>query len=75
MYKYIVHFPSVLQEVEYQGVKFPSQLDTPFAVSQVLNQEPGKLRAKDLRDGKLENFLDTIMKFVYLLLNHEIKDS
>ena len=44
---------NVFQEVEYQGVKFPSQLDTPYAVAQVLNQEPGKLRAKDLRDGKI----------------------
>lgn len=41
---------NVKQEVEYQGLKFPSQLDTPYAVSQVLNQEPGKLRAKDLRE-------------------------
>ena len=31
-------------------MKFPSQLDTPYAVSQVLNQEPGKMRAKDLRE-------------------------
>ena len=42
----------IFQEVEYQGLKFPAQLDTPYAVAQVLNQEPGKLRAKDLRDGK-----------------------
>lgn len=42
---------NVVQEVEYQGLKFPAQLDTPYAVAQVLNQEPGRLRAKDLRDG------------------------
>lgn len=41
---------NVLQEVDYQGLKFPAQLDSPYAVSQVLNQEPGRLRAKDLRD-------------------------
>ncbi|XP_053374338.1 cilia- and flagella-associated protein 221-like [Mercenaria mercenaria] len=41
---------NVKQEVEYQGVKFPADLNNPYAVSQVLNQEPGKLRAKDLRD-------------------------
>ncbi|XP_060601443.1 cilia- and flagella-associated protein 221-like [Ruditapes philippinarum] len=41
---------NVKQEVEYQGVKFPVDLNNPYAVSQVLNQEPGKLRAKDLRD-------------------------
>ncbi|XP_060070730.1 cilia- and flagella-associated protein 221-like [Ylistrum balloti] len=38
------------EEVEYGGVRFPPQLDTPYAVAQVLNQEPGKLRAKDLRE-------------------------
>lgn len=42
--------PEVPQEIEYGGVKFPPQLDTPYAVAQVLNQEPGKLRAKDLRE-------------------------
>ncbi|WAQ94714.1 PCDP1-like protein [Mya arenaria] len=41
---------NVKQEVEYQGVKFPANLDTPYAVAQVLTQEPGKMRAKDLRD-------------------------
>ena len=44
-------FTHVWQEVEYEGVKFPAHLDTPYAVAQVLNQEPGKMRAKDLRDG------------------------
>lgn len=42
-----------IQEVEYNGVRFPPKLNTPFAVAQVLNQEPGKLRAKDLRDTVL----------------------
>ncbi|XP_061186055.1 cilia- and flagella-associated protein 221-like [Saccostrea echinata] len=42
-----------IQEVEYNGVRFPPKLDTPYAVAQVLNQEPGKLRAKDLRDTVL----------------------
>ncbi|XP_062604429.1 cilia- and flagella-associated protein 221-like isoform X2 [Saccostrea cucullata] len=42
-----------IQEMEYNGVRFPPKLDTPYAVAQVLNQEPGKLRAKDLRDTVL----------------------
>jgi len=50
-------FTPVWQEVEYEGVKFPAQLDTPYAVAQVLNQEPGKMRAKDLRDGRSTLFL------------------
>ena len=40
-----------LQEVEYAGIKFPNNLDTPHDVAQVLNQQPGKLRIKDLREG------------------------
>ena len=52
----------MFQEVEYQGVKFPAQLDTPYAVAQVLNQEPGKLRAKDLRDGKNNTYEPMHMK-------------
>ncbi|KAK3108459.1 hypothetical protein FSP39_008303 [Pinctada imbricata] len=42
---------TIPQEVEYGGLRFPSNLDSPFAVGQVLNQEPGKLRAKDLRES------------------------
>ncbi|XP_021377773.1 cilia- and flagella-associated protein 221-like isoform X2 [Mizuhopecten yessoensis] len=42
--------PEVQQDIEYGGVRFPPQLDTPYAVAQVLNQEPGKLRAKDFRE-------------------------
>jgi hypothetical protein len=42
---------SILQEIEFAGIKFPVNLDTPHAVAQVLNQEPGKLRIKDLREG------------------------
>ena len=41
------------QEMEYDGIKFGKDLDTPYAVAQVLNQEPGKLRMKDLREGKI----------------------
>lgn len=42
---------NVPQEIEFAGIKFPLNLDTPHAVAQVLNQEPGKLRIKDLREG------------------------
>ncbi|KAJ8314379.1 hypothetical protein KUTeg_008940 [Tegillarca granosa] len=50
------HLPkeeSMSQELEYEGVKFPPNLETPYAVAQVLNQEPGKLRAKDIRENLL----------------------
>ena len=38
--------------MEYAGIKFPANLDTPYSVAQVLLQEPGKLRMKDIREGK-----------------------
>lgn len=41
---------NVKQEIDYHGFKFPAQMNSPYAVSQVLNQQPGKLRAKDLRE-------------------------
>ncbi|KAK2149919.1 hypothetical protein LSH36_431g01010 [Paralvinella palmiformis] len=41
---------SQVKEIERDGVKFPVEIDTPYAVAQVLNQQPGKLRIKDLRE-------------------------
>lgn len=38
-------------EIEYKGIRFPSNLESPFAVAQVLNQQPGKMKAKELREG------------------------
>ena len=40
------------QEIEYQNLRFPVDLSNPFAVATVLNQEPGKLKIKELREGK-----------------------
>lgn len=39
------------QEIEYQNLRFPVNLTNPFAVATVLNQEPGKLKIKELREG------------------------
>ena len=44
-------FCTFVQEVEKDGIRFPSDLDTPYAVVQVLNQQPGKLRIKDIREA------------------------
>ncbi|CAH1789213.1 unnamed protein product [Owenia fusiformis] len=41
------------QEIEHEGIKFPTNLHTPFAVATVLNQQAGKLRVKDLREAIL----------------------
>ncbi|XP_030066734.1 cilia- and flagella-associated protein 221 [Microcaecilia unicolor] len=43
--------PPKAKEIEYQNVKFPVDLSNPYAVAAVLNQEPGKLKAKDIRKG------------------------
>ncbi|ELV10286.1 Primary ciliary dyskinesia protein 1 [Tupaia chinensis] len=37
-------------EIEYQNLKFPVDLSNPFAVATVLNQEPGKLKIKELKE-------------------------
>ncbi|CAH7193168.1 Cfap221 [Phodopus roborovskii] len=41
--------PQKLKEIEYHNLRFPADLSNPFAVATVLNQEPGKLKIKQLR--------------------------
>ncbi|XP_030879063.1 cilia- and flagella-associated protein 221-like [Leptonychotes weddellii] len=43
--------PPKIKEIEYQNLRFPVDLSNPFAVATVLNQEPGKLKIKELREG------------------------
>ncbi|XP_075037324.1 cilia- and flagella-associated protein 221 isoform X2 [Mixophyes fleayi] len=40
------------QVIEFQNLKFPVNLSNPHSVATVLNQQPGKLRMKDLREGR-----------------------
>ncbi|XP_045682058.1 cilia- and flagella-associated protein 221 [Phyllostomus hastatus] len=42
--------PPKIKEIEYQNLRFPVDLSNPFAVASVLNQEPGKLKIKELRE-------------------------
>ncbi|XP_006169630.1 cilia- and flagella-associated protein 221 isoform X2 [Tupaia chinensis] len=42
--------PPKIKEIEYQNLKFPVDLSNPFAVATVLNQEPGKLKIKELKE-------------------------
>nr|XP_023416817.1 cilia- and flagella-associated protein 221 [Cavia porcellus] len=42
--------PPKMKEIEYQNLRFPVDLSNPYAVATVLNQEPGKLRIKELRE-------------------------
>ncbi|XP_042683221.1 cilia- and flagella-associated protein 221 [Centrocercus urophasianus] len=39
-----------VKEIEYQNLKFPTDLSNPYAVATVLNQEPGKLKIKNLKE-------------------------
>ncbi|XP_058157118.1 cilia- and flagella-associated protein 221-like isoform X2 [Dasypus novemcinctus] len=41
--------PQKCKEIEYQNLRFPVNLSNPFAVATVLNQEPGKMKVKELR--------------------------
>ncbi|XP_021022400.1 cilia- and flagella-associated protein 221 [Mus caroli] len=41
--------PQKLKEIDYQDLRFPADLSNPFAVATVLNQEPGKLKIKELK--------------------------
>ncbi|XP_044130389.1 cilia- and flagella-associated protein 221 [Bufo gargarizans] len=40
------------QVIEFQSLRFPLSLSSPHAVSTVLNQQPEKLRLRDLRQGR-----------------------
>ncbi|MBN3307531.1 PCDP1 protein, partial [Amia calva] len=48
------HSPDKPKEIIYQNMRIPVALSNPGAVAKVLLQEPGKLRAKDLKEG-MEN--------------------
>ncbi|XP_021256534.1 cilia- and flagella-associated protein 221 isoform X2 [Numida meleagris] len=39
-----------VKEIEYRNLKFPTDLSNPYAVATVLNQEPGKLKIKNLKE-------------------------
>ncbi|KFW08933.1 Primary ciliary dyskinesia protein 1, partial [Eurypyga helias] len=38
-------------EIEYQNLRFPTDLSNPYAVATVLNQKPSKLKIKDLKEA------------------------
>ncbi|KFW80224.1 Primary ciliary dyskinesia protein 1, partial [Manacus vitellinus] len=40
-----------VKEIEYQNLRFPTDLSNPYAVATVLMQEPGKLKIKDLKEA------------------------
>ncbi|XP_075286472.1 cilia- and flagella-associated protein 221 isoform X1 [Opisthocomus hoazin] len=40
-----------VKEIKYQNLRFPTDLSNPYAVATVLNQKPGKLKIKDLKEA------------------------
>ncbi|XP_037704524.1 cilia- and flagella-associated protein 221-like isoform X3 [Choloepus didactylus] len=42
--------PQKSKEIEYQNLRFPVNLSNPFAVATVLNQVPGKMKIKELKE-------------------------
>ncbi|XP_031969836.1 cilia- and flagella-associated protein 221 isoform X2 [Corvus moneduloides] len=40
-----------LKEIEYQNLRFPTDLSNPYAVASVLIQKPGKLKIKDIKEA------------------------
>ena len=45
-------FPTLsFQDIVYDGIHFPPNMDTPNTVSKVLAQKPGKMKASKLRQG------------------------
>ncbi|XP_064648100.1 cilia- and flagella-associated protein 221-like [Lineus longissimus] len=65
------------QEIERNGIKFPADLNTPYAVACVLNQEPGKLRAKDLREAVLtkQDSTPSTRQMKEALFEHQVRQN
>ncbi|XP_009902725.2 cilia- and flagella-associated protein 221 [Dryobates pubescens] len=40
-----------VKEIQYQNFRFPTDLSNPYAVATVLNQDPGKLKIKSLKEA------------------------
>ena len=50
--EFALFFGFVFQGVYHEGILFPTNLDNPNAVGKVLLQEPGKMKASQIRKGK-----------------------
>ncbi|KAF2988651.1 hypothetical protein EK904_007402, partial [Melospiza melodia maxima] len=42
---------ALMYEIEYQNLRFPTDLSNPYSVATVLIQEPGKLKLKDVKEA------------------------
>ncbi|XP_072017653.1 cilia- and flagella-associated protein 221-like [Amphiura filiformis] len=67
---------AAVKELERDGVRFPSNLDTQHNVNTVLMQQAGKLKAKDLRDAVLSNdAIHNTRQLKEALFDHEVKQD
>ena len=58
------------KEIERDGVRFPNNLDMQHSVNTVLMQQAGKLRAKELREGKTIHEIH-LLNLYYEQTNHK----
>ncbi|XP_038044642.1 cilia- and flagella-associated protein 221-like [Patiria miniata] len=65
------------KEIERDGVRFPSNLDTQHSVNTVLMQQAGKLRAKELREAVLakQDAVPNTRQLKEALFDHEVKQD
>ncbi|XP_076466697.1 LOW QUALITY PROTEIN: cilia- and flagella-associated protein 221-like [Babylonia areolata] len=70
--------PPSAKSIEYKGIQFPTTIESPWAVGQVLNQEPGKLKVKDLRDtvlGKQETTETSTRQMKEARFDHAVRQN
>ena len=46
----------------YKGIRFPNNINTPNAISKVLNQQAGKLKASELKGININNICTDIIE-------------
>lgn len=70
--------PPPAKSIEYKGIQFPTVIESPYAVGQVLNQEAGKLKVKDLRDtvlGKQETTETSTRQMKEARFEHAVRQN
>lgn len=59
------------QDIVYNGIHFPPNMDTPNTVSKVLAQKPGKMKASKLRQGT-QNILNNYYMYIVLYVLYTV---
>ncbi|BFZ01996.1 hypothetical protein BsWGS_05035 [Bradybaena similaris] len=64
--------------LEKDGIHFPTQLDNPHAVGKVLTQEPGKLKASEMKESMLSGDLmsnETTQQVKEAIFEHAVREN